>query len=66
MFVASEPKVNPVKPPIVKRKIKEMAYKSGGLRSTDPPYIVESQLNTLMALGMATKNVRREKNHLDS
>jgi hypothetical protein len=49
----------------MKRKIKEIAYKRGGLRSIDPPYMVDTQLNTLIALGTATMNVRNEKNHLE-
>jgi hypothetical protein len=65
MFVASDPRVRPVKPPIINRKINEIAYRRGGFRSIDPPYIVETQLNTLMALGIATIKVRNEKNHLD-
>ena len=49
--------------PLWKQPGKEMAYSKGGLRSIDPPYIVDIQLKTLIALGTATINVRKEKNH---
>jgi hypothetical protein len=43
----------------------DIAYSSGGFRSIEPPYIVETQLKTFMALGTATIKVRNEKNHRD-
>jgi hypothetical protein len=40
---------------------KEIAYSIGVFRSIDPRYIVVTQLNTLTAEGIATRNVRNEK-----
>ena len=42
---------NPVNPPMVKRKINEIAKHIGVVRLIDPLYMVASQLNTLIADG---------------
>ncbi len=41
--------------------IKQREKKNGGVMRMDPLYMVEIQLNTFMALGMATTKVKREK-----
>ena len=41
----------------------DKVYKKGVLKDMDPLYIVASQLNTLMALGIATTNVSSENTH---
>ena len=61
MSVDSEPRKSPVRPPIANRNKNESAYSIGAASRIDPLYIVASQLKTLMALGMETKNVRNEK-----
>lgn len=43
----------PVRPPIVKRKMKPRAHSIGGSHLMVPPCSVASQLNTLMPVGMA-------------
>jgi len=49
-----------VNPPIINTKIKEADQRKGISVEIDPWYIVETQLNTLMALGMATRKVKME------
>lgn len=46
-------KTIPVKPPIVKRKIKPSAHSIGGSHLMVPPCSVASQLKTLMPVGIA-------------
>jgi hypothetical protein len=41
-------------------KINAMAHQKGGSSEIEPLYMVAVQLNTLMALGIATRNVRKE------
>src|SRR5258708_5442613 len=59
--VASEARNSPVKPPIVKRPMNPKAYSIGASYEIDPLYKVEVQLNTLMADGIATRKLNKEK-----
>lgn len=43
----------PVKPPMVKRKMKPRAHNIGGSHLIVPPWSVASQLKTLMPVGIA-------------
>lgn len=43
----------PVRPPMVKRKMKPRAHKIGGSHLMVPPCSVANQLKTLMPVGMA-------------
>lgn len=43
----------PVRPPMVKRKMKPRAHNIGGSHLMVPPCRVANQLNTLMPVGMA-------------
>lgn len=43
----------PVRPPMVKRKMKPRAHNIGGSHLIVPPWRVASQLKTLMPVGMA-------------
>ena len=47
----------PVSPPIEKTQMKISAYHIGVFSTTDPLYIVTSQLKTLIADGIATLKV---------
>ena len=58
---ARAPWIKPVSPPIEKRKMKARQKRSGGSRTMEPLCKVATQLKTLIALGIATKKVRREK-----
>src|SRR5450432_87210 len=60
MSVPSAPRNNPVKPPIRNNPKNPNAYNIGVSNEIDPPYIVATQLKTLMADGTATRNVRNE------
>lgn len=46
-------KTIPVRPPIVKRKIKPRAHSIGGSHLMVPPWRVASQLKTLIPVGIA-------------
>lgn len=46
-------KTIPVRPPIVKRKMKPRAHSIGGSHLMVPPWRVASQLKTLIPVGMA-------------
>src|SRR4030067_594505 len=61
MAAPRAPRYIPVSPPTTKRKMKVRAYSMGDSKVIDPRYIVASQLKTLIAVGMATEYVRREK-----
>ena len=59
----SRPRVarnRPVKPPIVNKPTKPMAYSIGVSYETEPLYGVAVQLKILMAEGMATSMLRKE------
>ena len=64
MSVATEPRIKPVRPPIINKNIKNKAKTKGGFISIEPLYMVDIQLKTLIALGTATIKVNNEKNHL--
>src|SRR6056297_3141641 len=56
----------PVKPPMVNRKRNTMAYSMGVFISMEPLYMVASQLNIFIPVGIPTKNVRKENTILAS
>ena len=55
------PRNSPVSPPIVNSPMKASAYSIGVSKWIDPLYSVAVQLKTLMADGIATRNVTNEK-----
>ena len=61
MSVDKAPKGNPVKPPIVNKKMNANAYNIGVFRDTVPWYIVPNQLKTLIADGIETVKVKALK-----
>ena len=58
--MASVPRNNPVRPPIVNRPRKPKAYSIGVSKETAPRYSVAVQLNTFTADGIATSIVSTE------
>ncbi len=61
MSVERDPRNIPVRPPILKLKTNPKANNMAGVSSMEALYSVAIQLKTLMAVGMATKKVRKEK-----